>query len=61
MSILLIIVIFAAGFLTLYAAYKYGENPIGKLVVYIIVIVIFLVVLCDLAGVFPTGWLNKNV
>lgn len=61
MSILTIIVIFAVGFLCLYAAYKYSENQILKTAVYIIVIVVFVVVLLDIAGLMPANYLNRRI
>lgn len=62
MSILLIIIIFVVGFLCLYAAYRYGgDNNIMKYVVYIIVMLVFVFVLLDLAGVVPFNFLNRKV
>jgi len=61
MSILTIIVIFALGFLTLYAAYKYRESQVLKFVVYVVVMVVFLIVLLSLAGVIPNNFLNRRI
>lgn len=62
MIILLIITIFVLGFLTLYAAYKYGGRyPLGQYIVYVIIILIFLVVICDLAGLLPANYLNRRI
>ncbi len=61
MSILTIIVIFVVGFLMLYAAYRYGGDNIIKYAVYIIVMIVFVIVLLNLAGVIPSNFLNHRV
>lgn len=57
----IVILIFVVGFLVLYAAFKYGENPILKTCVYLLVMFVFVVVLLDLAGLLPVNFLNRNV